>query len=537
MNPDIAGWAGGLNALGFTMFLGASPAAAVVNSLQVPGVAFPVMASKFGALSSYREIKQAYKDFFHGTPGRKYPWMLDFSIERQLRDDGEKQAYQLWHDEGLLDYTLTQDLRGIGDAGINTGELKNKFMDVMAFQFHHAERMNREITALASYRAALKQMKPRIDAKEITLKQAWLEAAEIADSITWTSQYDYGSYNRARFMRGNVARVLFQFKQFSQNTTYLWVNTYKKAFEHTGLKAAHLNTGKKGVTKEEKAEARKLFYWLISTTTLLAGTLGLPVFNQIVDAIGWMFDDDDDPIDAKGEYMQWLEDTFGSTGGNILAKGILNQSGLNFHGRLTLNDLWVRTSERDLEGARSDLDWIEAAGGPQLSIWLNAKHGVEKIADGDVYRGIETMAPKFIKDPMKMGRQFAEDVRSQTGILQFETNWLQDIAQGMGMSSAKGDDFWDRKNARFNVEKAVNDRRNTLIDLYIQSKESFDVKGRIEIDAAIRDFNMKNPNNKILGKHKNMSRRSYNNYRKQIEDGMRVTDKNEHIMDRYTFGQ
>ena len=86
-----------------------------------------------------------------------------------------------------------------------------------------------------------------------------------------SSEYlDYSSLNRARFMRGNFARVITQFKQYSQNITYLYAKILRYAM--------------KGATEEEKAEARRVLTGMLLSQFSVAGTLSMPLTSVIFGA-------------------------------------------------------------------------------------------------------------------------------------------------------------------------------------------------------------------------------------------------------------
>jgi hypothetical protein len=111
MNPDTHPVAAGLNSLGFAWFLGASPAAGLVNMTQTPVVSLPVLAAKFGWRSASAEMATATIDFFRTK---------QFSVERSLKNAGEEAAFKYWYDQGLLDNTLTHDTQGSTQGSTNT---------------------------------------------------------------------------------------------------------------------------------------------------------------------------------------------------------------------------------------------------------------------------------------------------------------------------------------------------------------------------------------------------------------------------------
>lgn len=507
MGQVVSPWAQVMNAIGFTWFLGLSPAAGLVNMAQTAVVAGPLLGAKFGYKASSPALLGATKDFFkHAKRGV-------FGIEHALRNQGERDAFRRWHDEGLLDKTLAHDLQGISDGGIYTGQLRHRFMRAVGFIFHHAERANREITALAAYRAAIEK------------GYSPAGAAKVAEDLTWQAHFDYGQHNRARFMRGNAMRVITQFKQYSQNITYLYANIFKQAL--------------KGASAEEKAEARKALAGMLAMQFAVAGSLGLPLASVIASAAQALADwDDDDPRELEAEYRQFLADKLGKTGGRIAAKGFVDAlTPFSLHGRLTLSDLWLRTSDRELEGTAKQMDLMKAILGPQASIFTGFVSGAELMGKGQVARGVEQMVPKFVKDPLKAVRYATKDARSLRDIRLKEMGPEEVFAQLMGFSSSKLSDLYDQKNAVTNIDNRLKDRRQALVDRMRQALQDRDLRARREVQAEIREFNRKNPGRKIDAKTISRSLRSRRNMERQMVDGVRSTRGNRGLVEGFDFAR
>lgn len=72
--------------------------------------------------------------------------------------------------------------------------------------FHNAEVLNREVAALAAYRL-LKQAEPNLTAEQM---------ADKVGEMVYDGHGNYAASNRPRYMRGDVAKVLTQFKIYSR---------------------------------------------------------------------------------------------------------------------------------------------------------------------------------------------------------------------------------------------------------------------------------------------------------------------------------
>lgn len=516
MNPNVSAWASNLNAVGFVWYLGFSLGAGVVNMTQTFAIGLPVLGAKLGWKQSAAHLASISAQV--AAARKKNPDAKTFiGVEKLLQNADEKAAYKRWHDEGLLNDTLAHDLQGISDAGINTGQFKHKFMNTMAWVFHHAERLNREITALSAYRAAIeKGQSPR-------------EAAITAELLTWKTHFDYGQNNRARFMRGNWMRVITQFKQYSQNITYLYVSELKKSVERM---APHLS-------KEERWEAKKTLYGMLGMQSIFAGTLGLPlasVFIWIAEAL--FDDDDDDPREFEAEYRQFLKDTVGQKAGQFIAKGAVDAfTPFSMHGRLTMSDLWLRTSDRELEGAAGALDLTKAIFGPQMSIGTGIYRGVEQMKRGQYWRGFETMAPKWARDPMKAARYTAEDAKTLAGIDIKDMSAAEITSTLIGLSSSDLSEIYDQTGAVRNIEARRRQRRRLLMDKVVQESESGATNLSKELVAELEAWSKKNPRNPIDGSSIQAALQSRANVENQMVYGVRRTQANTDLLDRFNFAE
>lgn len=502
MNPQTSTLASSANAFGFTWFLGASISSAIVNLFQTPVVSYPMLSARVGYGAATKAFRSAYSDFAAGKG----------SVESKLSAE-EKIAYQYWHDTGLLTTTLSHDLAGVAEAGIDTGSFKNKFMRTVSFMFHKAEVVNREVTALATYRAAREK------------GQSAQAAMELAEELTWNSHFDYTSGNRARFMRGNAMRVITQFKQYSQNITYLYAKTINDAFRDE--------------SPEMRLQARRTLYGMMTGQILVAGSLGLPMSTVaigIAQALTDGFGDDDDPVEVNAEIRAFLADAFGETGGRFVAKGFFDAfTPFGIHGRLSLSDLWLRTSDMELEGRAHSYDLMKALLGPMASVFEGTIVGADLMTQGEVQRGVEYMLPKALKDAIKAARFATEDAQTMSGRTIREMGPWESLAQLSGFSNAELSDIYGRNTAVRNVVGKRQQRRNDLIDAMIQASDDRDMKAIAKARNAIKTWNEKNTGTRITAATVSRRRKGIQRRSSEMGNGIYVGKGDRDLVDRYDY--
>jgi len=483
---DVHPIASGLNALGFMWYLGASPAAAIINLTQMPTVSLPMMIASAKFKNSGKHFGTALKDKGNGKTPEEIKYM-DMAAK-----------------SGLYDTTQVHDIAGVADAGVDVGSVRDKGMKLMAAMFHKAEVFNRKATYLASFRAA---------------KDAGLTpdaAHEAARKLTWDSHLDYSAQNRARFMRGNFARVVTQFKAFSQGMYYVYGEALRK--------------WSKGKTEAEKTEGRKLFLMLMGSQFAVGGALGLPMSGMVMGAaqgLAEAFGDEDEPQELKALFRQTLADHIGETGGDIVTKGLLNAfSPLNLSDRMSLGDMWIRTPDYDLEGKAEALSYVEALGGPMMGLFTNLFTAKEALANGDYLRAAESATPKFIKDLIRTGRYATEGNLTKKGLVVKEMTVTEMIAQALGVSSAEVAKIRGKATAIKNIESARGKRRRSLIDARLNGENN---------QAEIREWNKKHPRDRITAQTIRQSKQSRARYERQYTKGIRETKRNKDLIAQFDY--
>ncbi|EGR0658578.1 PLxRFG domain-containing protein [Vibrio cholerae] len=462
-NPSRAGWAQKLTSLGFVWMLGLTPAAALVNLTQNLQVALPILGSRYGMAESSKMMSQATAQYLKAAFTRNRP--KGQGVLGSVLTGGEKEAMRRAVAQGVIDVTQAADLAGLAEnPNAKYSGTWNKAMNIIGWAFHHAEVFNREVTYIAAYRLAMK-------------KHGDHEKA-IADAIkdTWDSHFDYSSINRARFMQSDMAAVALQFKQYSQNMSYyLWANMIKAL---------------KGETPEVKAMARTQLLGTLASTFFIGGAGALPLWaiTTAIDAAQEIVGDGDEPFDAETELKRMLAEAFGKENAALIWHGTLP----SISGRISLNDLWVRSINRDVDASTAYVEYMKQALGPVLGgIGVSWAQGLSDISNDQFARGIERIPPKAIKDVLKTARYINEGgVNTKNGDdIVSDLTAFELLGQASGFAIGRANLQYDENNAIKNYETFIVKRRQSLMNAYYTAYRMKDGEAMKSVMVKIRKFN------------------------------------------------
>lgn len=521
LNPTSATWSQVVTAVNFSWYLGLTPAAALVNMTQTPLVALPIIATRFGWKKASTEMGKLSKDMI-GSIGTD--WRKGFSLEKVLKGD-ELEVYKLLEREGVWDKTQGHDLAGMSETPSEIySPVYSKVMGTISFMFHHAERFNREITGMLAYRLAYAKAK-----KGNTHDFARQVAMQYAIDVTEESHFNYSNYNKPRFMQGDVPRVIFIFKQFSVNMTYLLARN-----AYLFMKEAK----DQGLGKAWKTEFRQKLTGILGMHALAAGTMGLPMFWLVEFILNALFDDEDEPFDAATEYRNFLTTHLGEFGGKAVAHGPIDALlGTGFAGRVSLNDLWFRDPGYELDKEATVEYWLSQVFGPTGPILTNAGRGLDLMNEGQIQRGIEYMVPKAIKDSLKSMRYAQEGVTNLRGdSLIGDTSAWQNFMQMMGMTPAEISERYERNRALKKYEGRILRRRRLLMNRYALAKRLGDKKGIFEAMQEIKKFNKSQPEIPITAATLSRSLKARARYSAEQEAGVHLAKSLRDLSDDVIWG-
>ena len=414
MNPKGGAAATTISSIAFVWYLGATPAAAMVNLSQTAILGIPLFGAhyrKSGLSGSATELGRAAKDFAKGKADATKSGSIS-----TLEALAIKEAYR----RGTVDKSQAHELASVAESGVEYNGTRENVMRKISFMFHHAERANREITFLAGYRLARKEGMDH----EI--------AIEDASNMTWKVHFDYQNTSRPRIMQNDTAKVLLIFRQFTINMIWRLVRD-----THQSLR---------GSTKADRIEARRQ---VIGITMMMfhsagiRGVWGYGLLTMIMGMIG-LGGEDDDEVDA------WLQDALiveGQGGGaaawNYMMGMVLNGipghvTGISLSERIGMPDLWFRGPYRDMEGYDLANHWIKELLGPAASLFASPFVAAANLKDGNPVRALESIAPKFARDISRSIRYTAEGVTTRNGdpILE-DVSPYQAFVQAVGFTPAQ----------------------------------------------------------------------------------------------------
>lgn len=458
MNPKGSRVAQTANSLAFIWYLGLTPAAALVNMTQTPIMGIPVLAGRFGSFTkAAAALAKASKDSVVG---------FGLPSKANLKDD-EHQAIAAFYSSGLIDRTQSHDLAGVGDTGVDYGPLKARAMEVISFMFHRAEVWNREVTALAAYRMAR------------AAGQDWTQAVNTAHDLTWKTHFDYSNSSRPRVMQNDFAKVALVFRAHSINMLYRLARDAHQSFQ--------------GATPQLRREARRQLAGVFGMMSVAAGVTGVPAYSLAMMLLGFIFGDDDDPIDFEKRFEQSMIETLGPELGGVVLNGVPGHlTGTDLTARIGMPDLWFRSPNRDLEGKEQFEYYLFNSLGANASLAGSWVRGLQLIGEGDYKRGLESIAPKFVRDMLRTvryGREGLTNFNDEEIIPADDFAVMDLVHQAVGLTPARVSEAWERSSTLKNAEARIYKRRQRLIAQYALARSLGDKDGMREVTEAIKAFN------------------------------------------------
>lgn len=317
MSPTGAPWSAAATSAAFVYYLGVTPAAAMVNISQTTVVGIPILAAGFKkatATQAAGALAKALRDF---TSGRG-----DTMKSKHITGD-ERAALSEAYRRGAIDRTQAHDLAAVSETGIEYSARRQRIMGVISYLFHHAERLNREVTFLAGYRMA--------KANGLQGEAAIDKAAD----LTWKTHFDYQNTSRPRVMQGDMAKVLLTFRNFQVNMLWRLFRDTHQAF--------------KGADPETRLEARRQLVGITASMMLHAGNKGTWGYALITTLLGFFFAGGSD--DVEEALQDGLVNTFGPGFAGLMLNGVPGHTlGIDLTSRIGMPELWFRKSDRTLEG-------------------------------------------------------------------------------------------------------------------------------------------------------------------------------------------
>jgi hypothetical protein len=222
----------------------------------------------------------------------------------------------------------------------------------------------------------------------------------------------------------------------------------------------------------------------------------------------------------------FLRDMLGDTGSEAVLRGPVQAlTGVGIASRVSMSDLWFREPDRELEGRAWSNYLFEQAAGPMGGMITNFFRGQQLMSEGHVWRGVETMMPKALKDAMKSLRYLDEGVNNIRGdAIVEDLNVFESLAQIAGFSPASVANAYDTARDIKNYEQAILSRRSRLMDAFALAWRLGDVDAREAVLQKMRAFSRTYPELAITSESIRRSLESRARYSAQADNGV-IVDK------------
>jgi hypothetical protein len=313
-------------------------------------------------------------------------------------------------------------------------------------------------------------------------------------------------------MQGNLARVIFQFKQYAQNITYLMGRALQQSLA--------------GESPEVRRVARRQFAATLGAVFTMSGALGLPGLSALGGIIGLVAgqlgDDDDTPWDWKVEFRNLAADTFGVELGEVLSKGVPRAlMPWDIAGRVGMNDLWFRSNGREGQNPREAFaaDAVSLLG-PTASTVLGMYTAADQMARGNYTKAAEAVIPKAARDVVRAVREGTSSVTTYAGEPVTDVSAGETVGRILGFAPARVGELMEGRSAVMNVKTALEERRSVLLSRLVRAQLDGDGDTVVEMTQEIADFNRRHPEFKLTRESMRKSLENKRRNREIADDGI-----------------
>ena len=450
-----------LTTASFGMFILGSVASAVVNLSVLPMLVFPTLAARFGYTNATAAMNQARKVV--GKSISDANWGMtggDWGTGTKY-----KNLFNTLQDHGQLEHTLAREvMEGSRMRTEDYSSMSAKIMNLLAVPFSATERYNRAFTAVSAYELAKRDGMSEANAVQFALKTV----KDMNTSGTHTTA--------APLMQTDLGRVFFTFKSFNINSAYVIGRAWKNAVA--------------GEDPQLVAMARRQLLGIYAMSGAIAGMAGLPFMGSVAFLANLLVpDDEDEPFDLKEEMRL--------AAGELAYRGPLSYlTNLDIGSRVALaNDLVFRDDPRGVAEAGYMRTALMTAFGPMGSAAINFERGMNEIADGNTYRGVEYMMPTFVRNFMRGGRYMVDGgVMTLNGdVITTDISAYSKVMQMAGFAPTNLSDLYERRAFASRREEFLNAKKTQYLTEIFAARQANDLQGEIEARRRLQELGRRNP--------------------------------------------
>ena len=537
------------------VFMLTAPRSGILNIVQVPGVAMPVMAasikmpdgSQLGYTRASAALAKNFGTVFATLDGSKIKGRFAAKESAAAPRLGEAlgNIYEQFEEEGRFSTTFMSTMNSIArgpspkyamDPWSQVGRGTTAALNWITAFFQMTESRSRQLVAMAT---AEIEYTNAIKSNKFTHDEAVQIAKNSALKVVGEGMFNYAGVNRSELMTGGsgqgaAAAGAKIATQFSAYTTFFTSHIFRNAY-----------TMFKGLDKAERKEAATKLFGTLGMVGMFGGVQGLGyLYGSIMamlDALGLTLKeagDDDDDDDQSNPLLnrnadQWFKEHFLPTyfgPGSGLAKtfGLDKKSADALVSSIYSGPISALTGANFSTGVRMELPFQRAlpfdsiffsedlpditdrnafesaifhiASGPSGGLITQWQSGLSDLSKGDFLRGAEQMVPAIARGPIRSMRFSTEgsltregaEIKGKEG---FTPGML--LKQSVGFSDTRLDELQRARFLTNKAEKQINAERDEVYFAFDRAVRSGSESAFEKAREALRDFNAKNPRTPI----------------------------------------
>lgn len=530
-------WVDVTRAINHAYFLGMTPAYPIVNLTQIGVLLWPELSKKHGFVNAAKAIGKVTPIAIKvlravWSEARKSGWknLPDASINTQVLKTAGLTGSQ-------ADFVMRIVNSGILDIGSQSREIGRI---VEGQQFSKMDNALRWASMFGYYSEMASRLVAALSARE--LHGGYDEKMyKYVDDTVRQSMLSYETWNQARAtgklgLLGEYTPIMTSLMQYTFQLTEKLYREFHDGFMDSSLSA------------KEKAEARTFLGTHLAAIVALTGTLGMPmasvfagVFDLLANSI-WK-DDDDEPMNIRVAYRNWLTDVFGDTAGDVMARGLPRVMGVDLSARAGEQDLLpyahifskLLTDKREWKDKVAE-DTFRSLGAP-ISMANSIISGGSQFLNGNYMDGMIEMMPPAIKGPLKAAKLTTDGYVDQKGnrIPIMTPGTIDVLAQALGFNPANNAEYQESKNDQRVLRGAMTKKASQLRENLAVALEEGDMVAAQEYLRAAQEFDAKNPEFAIMKSMKQVLRNRAREREKSRESGAPLGVKPE-LADRTRYG-
>jgi hypothetical protein len=550
---ELEKWFKNANQGAFLYTIGFNVSSAVVNLSQIPLFVYPYLGAEHGYLKSGKAIANAYRrvanaknslDNYFEVVNGKYVLKKDLKsltgVDLPAKEIQDLKKFatlvEVAQSRGQLTRSFIVDALGLDEAGRRkTGDWRsfmNNTVAISAIPFNQAERLNRQVTLMASYELALEKGMSEQDAalKALRQTQETNGGAVLETAPRWAQQ--------------GIGRVALMYKSYGIRMYTTMLQTSKDYLDNMFAPVDGETPAQKTERLEAKRVARNKLIGVHASALFFAGAQGLPLYGAFeVLANLFLLDDEEEDFDSI------VRSFVGEQG----FKGAINSMfGVDVATRIRLTGLLLNENRYNRDASLEETLFF-MFGGPAYSTFKRIEQGFRDTGNGEIERATENFLPPGLANIYKTaiptpvsGRLAREGYETRRGDPIFDDVTGGDLAGILfGFPPVEYTNTMEKNNIKKGIDKAVNEKKSKILKKYYIAARTGNTKDMQKSLKELIAHNERHPLSAITGDsiEKSMLRHIEQSKNIRQHNGISISSANKNLIllhaqqfdDDYTF--